>query len=99
MKLVEIMSKEEIQKLLKEIYYEASDEDFEYILPQFTDITQSINYFSEVDVEDLEPADWPFDLSSTYLREDVVSKTLTNEEVLQNAPETQDGYVKYIKVV
>lgn len=99
MKIVEIKSKEEIREYLNEIYFDATDEDFLYIEPQFNDVVQSINFFSKIDTTNVEEANWPFDVSTTYLREDEETMTLTNEEALQNAPETQDGYVKYIKVV
>ena len=42
---------------------------------------------------------FPFDVSTTYMREDVVEEPLSNEEALKNASDVKDGQIRLPKVV
>ncbi len=46
-----------------------------------------------------EPMFFPFDVEQDALREDVAEAPLSREEVLCNAPKTQEGQIKVPKVV
>lgn len=93
------MNKEDIKNLLKDLYFSVNEEQLDFIYEQFMSIYSSITYLKDVDVSGVEPADWPFKVSTTFLREDEVNHLLSNEQVLKNAANAQDAYIKYIKVV
>ena len=60
---------------------------------QFSSIIDYFNMLNEVDTEDVTPAS---DLanSENVLREDVVRPSMSREEFLKNAPQSERGYVK-----
>ena len=93
------MNREELKILLDDLYLDAESEELDFIVNEFNSIAASLDYFEAITTSDVKSADWPFEVTSTYLRDDVVDHTLENEDALQNAAKTQDGYVKYIKVV
>lgn len=93
------MNKDDVKVLLSDLYLDANEEDFEFIYQEFMSIYNCLKYFDDVDTTNVEAINWPFEITSTFLREDEVNHLLTSEEVLKNAADTQDEYVKYIKVV
>ena len=93
------MNKEDVKVFLNDLYLDADDKELDFIIEEFNSIYSSIQCLEKIDTSDVVGASWPFEQTSTYLREDIVDHTLSNEEALQNADQVQDGYVKYVKVV
>jgi len=60
---------------------------------QFTSIIDYFNMLNEVDTENIPPAS---DVANAknILREDVVQPSMSREEFLKNAPQSERGYVK-----
>ena len=86
-------------ELLKEIAhklrFELSKEECLSLLSDFKVISKQIELLSRIPgIDDVEPQIYPYPISIDSLREDVVSETLSQEEVLRNAPETKDGMIK-----
>ena len=50
-------------------------------------------------LENVTPMTFPFDVSTSLLREDIPEESLTKEEILRNAKDVQDGQIKLPKVV
>lgn len=94
------MDRAEVEVYLKDLYFSVDDEEeMNFIIGEFSQIAKAVQHFENVDVENVEPSSWPFMFETDYLREDVVDNTLERDEALKNAADTQDGYVKYVKVV
>lgn len=93
------MEKSKILEYLDEWYYTANEEELVHIIDFVSGVEADLQYFDKIDTTGIEPAHWAFDVEVDYLREDVVNHLLSNEEALANAASTQDGYVKYVKVV
>ncbi|KAF0816076.1 MULTISPECIES: Asp-tRNA(Asn)/Glu-tRNA(Gln) amidotransferase subunit GatC [unclassified Cytobacillus] len=53
---------------------------------------------NELDTEDVEPTSHVLDMKNV-LREDKAKKGLPQEEVLKNAPDHQDGYIKVPSII
>ena len=54
----------------------------------------------EIDgLSEVEPMTFPFDVFTSFLREDVEGECLSKEEVLRNAKDVVDGQIKLPKVV
>ncbi|MDY6774623.1 MAG: Asp-tRNA(Asn)/Glu-tRNA(Gln) amidotransferase subunit GatC [Halobacteria archaeon] len=72
------------------------DLDEDEVEPFVDDFNQILDYFEGLDEipEDVERSD---DFENV-MREDEVEASLPQEDVLENAPETEDGYVKAPKV-
>ncbi len=70
-----------------------SEEEAEKFSGQFSSIIDYFNMLNEVDTSDVPPAS---DIANAenVLREDVVQPSMSREEFLKNAPQSERGYVK-----
>src|SRR5574339_740587 len=70
-----------------------SEEEAEKFSGQFSSIIDYSNMLNEVDTENVPPAS---DIANAenVLREDVVKPSMSREEFLKNAPQSERGYVK-----
>ncbi len=70
-----------------------SEEEAEKFSGQFSSIIDYFNMLNEVDTSDVPPAS---DIANAenVLREDVVRPSMSREEFLKNAPQSERGYVK-----
>ena len=70
-----------------------SEEEAEKFSGQFSSIIDYFNMLNEVDTENVPPAS---DIANAenVLREDEVKPSMSHEEFLENAPQSERGYVK-----
>jgi aspartyl-tRNA(Asn)/glutamyl-tRNA(Gln) amidotransferase subunit C len=70
-----------------------TEEEAQKFSGQFTSIIEYFNMLNEVDTENVPPAS---DVANAknILREDVVQPSMSREEFLKNAPQSERGYVK-----
>jgi len=70
-----------------------SEEEAQKFSGQFSSIIDYFTMLNEVDTEDVPPAS---DIANAenVLREDVVQPSMSREEFLKNAPQSERGYVK-----
>ena len=88
---------DEIKYLEKLSALKSSDERLLSIAEDFNDIAEFVNQVKNADVStelNFEPA-----LSMSELREDVAKESISQDEVLMNAPEKSGGYFVVPKVV
>jgi len=65
---------------------------------QLERILEYIKKLQEVDIEGIEPTSHPLKLSNVT-RDDIPSASLTQEESLSNAPDSQNGFFKVPKII
>ena len=88
--------KESANKLL----FDMSEEEYQTLLEEFSIITKQMEIISKIEgVDDVLPMTFPFDCYTSYLREDVPSECLSQEEALKNAKDVVDGQIRLPKVV
>ena len=92
------------KKLLKEcannLMFDMSDEQYDLLLKEFEVITKQMEIFGEIEgVDEVEPMTFPYEVYTTYLREDEAETPLEVEEVLKNAKDVVDNQIKLPKVV
>jgi aspartyl-tRNA(Asn)/glutamyl-tRNA(Gln) amidotransferase subunit C len=70
-----------------------SDDEALAFSRQFTSIIDYFNMLNEVDTENIPPAS---DITNNInvLREDVAKPSMSREEFLNNAPQSESGYIK-----
>ena len=70
-----------------------TEEEAQKFSGQFTSIIDYFNMLNEVDTENIPPAS---DIANAenILREDVVQPSMSRDEFLKNAPQSERGYVK-----
>lgn len=96
---MEKFSTEYFHKLANDLKFDLSDEEIEELKKDFVAVEEQVSLFEKVDTEDVEPMVYPFEAPTTFLREDVVSDLLTQEEALTNVKDARMGHVHVPKVV
>lgn len=96
---MEKFSTEYFHKLANDLKFDLSDEEIEELKKDFVAVEEQVSLFEKVDIEGVEPMVYPFEAPTTFLREDVVSDVLTQEEALTNVKDARMGHVHVPKVV
>lgn len=89
-----------LKKCANNLMFDMSEEQYQLLLKEFQVITKQMELLGEINgLSEVEPMTFPFDVTTTFLREDVEGVCLTKEEVLRNAKDVVDGQIKLPKVV
>ena len=82
------------------LLFDLSDEQYKTLYEEFQILTKQMKSIGAVKgLSDYKPMTFPFECSTTYLREDIPSTPLKKEDALKNAGNVQDGQIKLPKVV
>ena len=82
--------RDEVAHLADLAHIEMSEDELQSLAGELGQIVQSVASVSEVAGDDVPATSHPLPLHNVF-REDVVGETLTQEEALSNAPDSQDG--------
>lgn len=94
-----IKNKEYFKALAYQCMFECSDNELDEIAKEFAILEQQMKLLEEVNTEGVEPMVYPFEMETTYLREDVVDHVITQEQALSNVAKTRNGHVLVPKVI
>ncbi|TDI91408.1 MAG: Asp-tRNA(Asn)/Glu-tRNA(Gln) amidotransferase subunit GatC [Candidatus Dadabacteria bacterium] len=92
------ISKDDIIKVSELARLEFNEEELEKFTEQLGKILEYIEQLNELNTDNVEPTSHVLD-SSTPLREDKVVEWLSTEEVLKNAPESEDDFFVVPQVI
>jgi len=92
------ISKDDVTKVAELARLEVTEEETAIFTEQLGNILEYIDKLNELDTDNVEPTSHVLDIS-TPLREDKVVKWLSIEEVLQNAPESEDDFFVVPQVI
>lgn len=82
------------------LLFTMSDEEYATLLDEFSILTKQMRTIGEIpDLDKYEPMTFPFDVTTSYLREDVATEPLMTKEALKNAGSVMDNQIKLPKVV
>ncbi len=94
------VTKEVLKSNAEKLMFEMSDEDLDLLVNEFGVIQEQMSLIGEIEgVDETTPMTFPFDVTSTFLREDVASEPLDRELALRNAKDVVDGQIRLPKVV
>ena len=94
------VNKETLKTAANKLMFDMSEEQYDNLLNEFDIIISQMNLIGDIEgVDEVEPMTFPFDVTTTYLREDVSSKPLSREEALRNAKDVVDGQIRLPRVV
>ena len=96
---MEKFSTEYFHKLANDLKFDLSDEEIEELKKDFVAVEKQVSLFEKVDTQGVEPMVYPFETPTVFLREDVVSDVLTQEEALKNVKDARMGHVHVPKEV
>ena len=93
------MNKEEIKDLALNIMFDVTDKEAEDIENEFKTLDKMLEFFDSIDTSNVEEMVYPFDNPTSYLRQDVTSKTISQNNAMSNVAKTKQGHVVVPKVV
>ena len=94
------INKDILKTAANKLMFDMSDEQLNTLLVEFETILKQMDLMSDIPhIDDVEPMTFPFDVTTSYLREDEVVKPLDRDEALRNASDVVDGQIRLPKVV
>jgi aspartyl-tRNA(Asn)/glutamyl-tRNA(Gln) amidotransferase subunit C len=82
------------------LLFDMSNEEYQTLYEEFGILTKQMKKIGQVKgLEAYQPMTFPFEVTTSYLREDEPSEPLSREEALKNAGSKQDNQIKLPKVV
>ncbi|MBO6280432.1 MAG: Asp-tRNA(Asn)/Glu-tRNA(Gln) amidotransferase subunit GatC [Bacilli bacterium] len=81
------------------LMFELTDEEYSKLLEDFKIIMEHINFISEIDgVDEAEPMTFPFEVSNSFLREDV-PHNISTTDALKNSNDVEDNLIVVPRVI
>ena len=94
------ITKEVLKDAAKRLLFDMSEEEYDTLLKEFDVVIKQMQLIGQIEgVDDYEPMVFPFECTTSYLRDDIPSKPLTKDEALRNAKNKSVGQIKVPKVV
>ena len=82
------------------LLFTMSEQEYKTLLDEFGVLTKQMDTIGKIEgLDSYEPMTFPFDCSTSFLREDEPETPLSREEALMNAGSVQDNEIKLPKVV
>ena len=82
------------------LLFDMSEEEYATLLQEFDVLTKQMETIGRIEgLDAFEPMTFPFDCTTSYLREDVPSEPLDRDLALSNAGSVSDHQIKLPKVV
>ena len=82
------------------LMFDMKESEYETLLHEFETLIKQMEKIGEVkDLDKEEIMTFPFDVSTSFLREDEATEKLDRDEALKNAGNKLDGQIKLPKVV
>ena len=92
------LSKKDVEYIANLAMLELSEEEKDKYRTQLAKILDYVSKLNQLDTENIEPTAHVLPLQNVF-REDEVDTSLSQKEVLSNAPEKEDNYFKVKKVI
>jgi len=92
------ISKDDVINVAELARLEFKEQELEKFTEQLGNILEYIEQLNDLDTDNVEPTSHVLDIS-TPLREDKVVEWLNTEEVLKNAPESEDNFFVVPQVI
>lgn len=91
------------EKMLKELghktMFNVSEEEMPALIEEYNVFMSHVQALAAIDTDGVEPLAFPYEIETTFLREDVADHLISREEALQNAKNVQENQIKVPKVV
>lgn len=94
------INKETLKTAANKLMFDMSEEQYNHLLNEFDVIVSQMNLIGKIEgVDNATPMTFPFDVTSTKLREDVATTPLERDVALKNAKDVVDGQIRLPRVV
>lgn len=89
-----------LKKCANNLLFDMSDSQYDVLLKEFDILMKQMKVLGEIEgLENVDPMTFPFEVTTSFLREDIPEESLSKEDILRNAKDVQDGQIKLPKVV
>lgn len=94
------INKETLKTAANKLMFDMSEEQYNHLLNEFDVIVSQMNLIGKIEgVDNATPMTFPFDVTSTKLREDIATTPLERDVALKNAKDVVDGQIRLPRVV
>ena len=94
------VTKEVLKESANKLLFDMKDSELDTLLEEFSTIVKQMELISKIEcLDSAEPMVFPFDVTTSYLREDVASECLSREDALKNAAGVVEVQIRLPKVV
>lgn len=94
---------EDKETMLKQLglktMFNISDEEMPELVEEYDIFMNHVAVLEKIDTEGVEPLAYPYEIETTFLREDEANDVISREEILKNAKSVEDNQIKVPKVV
>lgn len=91
--------KDMLKTLARNTMFEISDEEMPTLIQEYQIFMSHVKALESIDTENVDPLVFPYEIETTFLREDEVNHMISQEDALKNAPSVQEYHIKVPKVV
>ncbi len=88
-----------LKKLGLKTMFNVSDKEMPALVEEYNIFMNHVKALEAIDTTDVEPLAFPYEIETTFLREDVANHLISREDALKNAKNTKDHQIKVPKVV
>ncbi len=82
------------------LLFDMTEEQYDVLEKEFTILVKQMDLIGHIEgIDDYQPMTFPFEVSTSYMREDIPETPLPREVALANAKDVVDGQIKLPKVV
>ena len=92
------VTREDVEKVAVLARLKLNEQEIEEMTSQLNEILEYFEKLQELDTEDVEPLSHILPMKNVY-REDKVQPSLSQEEILMNAPEKGHGHFKVPRII
>ena len=79
--------------------FDLSDEEADSIVEEFTSLEKQMSLLEAIDTENVEEMIYPFEEETTFLRDDVVTNVISQDDAVANVTKKIEGHFILPKVV
>jgi len=99
-KIMKEINKTVLKDAANRLFFDMSEEEYDTLLKEFDIIVKQMELIGKIEgLESVEPMTFPFDCTTSYLREDVSTRPLNRDDALKNAHSVKNNQIKLPKVV
>lgn len=88
-----------LKKLGLKTMFAISDEEMPALIEEYDIFMSHVAVLEKIDTTDVEPLAYPYEIETSFLREDDPCDVISTKDALQNAKNVQDNQIKVPKVV
>lgn len=96
---MEKFSSEYFRKLARDIMFDLTDEEVEDLKVEFKALEQQVELLDEIDTTNVEEMVFPYEIITTFIREDEVAHVISHEDAMKNVKSVKIAHVHVPKVV